>query len=401
MAAGAGSSGDVNPVVGQGGGIAVGLGSSSFSSSVGKPRLEIASRIEALVLKVVRAVAGGRDPAFALGLGSHAGGPGALVGATSVAGARELAGLLVVLRTLYEAALNGSTLTRREVYYMSAHYFREADECYSSLARAGALLEVSREALGVIAAPRGRVAGLLSVAGEDLAASGRAAALPSDAALAAPVIASRGARFLLIVEKEAIFARLVEGAVWRHAPCALITGAGVPDFATRAFAHAAAAALAVPVYALVDSNPYGLAILACYAGGSANDGRRWALPALRWLGLTKADIAHYALPDRVAQAVSAADVRKAQAMLREGGLQGCGGALAAAMRSELEAFCAEDAQKMELEGLLSRGLDFIAAAYLPDKLRRQDWVCDADAAAVQVPVTSTSTTRHRRTTTTE
>jgi hypothetical protein len=42
-----------------------------------------------------------------------------------------------------------------------------------------------------------------------------------------------GARFILVVEKDAIFQRLVEDRLFDAVPCVLITGRGMPDIASR------------------------------------------------------------------------------------------------------------------------------------------------------------------------
>jgi DNA topoisomerase VI subunit A len=41
-------------------------------------------------------------------------------------------------------------------------------------------------------------------------------------------------RYLLIVEKDAIFQRLAEGGLHNQLPCILVTAKGMPDLATRA-----------------------------------------------------------------------------------------------------------------------------------------------------------------------
>ena len=52
-------------------------------------------------------------------------------------------------------------------------------------------------------------------------------------------------------------------------PCILITGCGVPDVATRCCLHTLRSQLMIPVYGLVDWNPYGAGILAVYKLGES------------------------------------------------------------------------------------------------------------------------------------
>jgi DNA topoisomerase VI subunit A len=50
-------------------------------------------------------------------------------------------------------------------------------------------------------------------------------------------VVQSSARFILVVEKDAIFQRLSEDRLWSLLPCILITARGMPDMATRAFLH--------------------------------------------------------------------------------------------------------------------------------------------------------------------
>lgn len=78
-----------------------------------------------------------------------------------------------------------------------------------------------------------------------------------------------------MIEKEATFRALVEGQIWLLLPCILVTGAGMPDIATRAFlrhlerAHTApGGAATLRFYGLFDWNPCGVLILCNYRAGS-------------------------------------------------------------------------------------------------------------------------------------
>jgi DNA topoisomerase VI subunit A len=76
------------------------------------------------------------------------------------------------------------------------------------------------------------------------------------------------ALFVLLVEKDAAFMRLAEDRFYNTFPCIIITAKGQPDVATRLFLKKLKHALRIPVLALVDSDPYGLKILAVYMKGA-------------------------------------------------------------------------------------------------------------------------------------
>ncbi|KPI85119.1 hypothetical protein ABL78_5812 [Leptomonas seymouri] len=119
-------------------------------------------------------------------------------------------------------------------------------------------------------------------------------------------------RFILVIEKQAVFAHLLREGLPRLVPCVLLTAQGFPTHAAhRLLANLHAAVPRAAVVGLVDYNPHGLAILSAYrwpSGGakawppstvacaSSLEGApvsRGAMPAnrfcaveaLRWLGL--------------------------------------------------------------------------------------------------------------------
>lgn len=71
-------------------------------SSSSAPRLALCARIEAIVAELIGAIQSGRDPAFCIGLGSFV---SASAAGGGFSGAHDLAGLLKVLRIVYECAL--------------------------------------------------------------------------------------------------------------------------------------------------------------------------------------------------------------------------------------------------------------------------------------------------------
>eukprot|EP00879_Flechtneria_rotunda_P028392 GHRR01030499.1.p2 GENE.GHRR01030499.1~~GHRR01030499.1.p2 ORF type:complete len:167 (+),score=61.40 GHRR01030499.1:105-605(+) len=158
------------------------------------------------------------------------------------------------------------------------------------------MLRVPRTALGISAASKGAVAGRLLLmarpgeAWQDCSLTGPAGrAIPGEVgAIEAMSMRPQGARCVLVVEKDAIFQRLVEDRLFDDLPCIIITGRGMPDIATRAFVAAVTRSAAagpsgvaagsnhlasnnngLPVLGFVDWNPPGVAILLAYKYGTA------------------------------------------------------------------------------------------------------------------------------------
>lgn len=292
---------------------------------------------------------GGAAPLFARSAGG------------AFAGARAFVGSLRALGTSAALLRAGKTATCRELYYMHAAFFADAAESAAAIARLQAALSgTPRHALGLFAASRGWVAGALRIDGVPLPIRGAPIGAEFSAPATAPLITPVGARFILVVEKEALFRRLAEDMIWDapRARCIIVTGCGQPDLATRAFVRALADAHgpSTPVLGLADSNPYGLAILLAYARGSAArpEAAGSAVPALRWLGLRGADVAALALPAGTRQRTTKADDARARALAAAPAvLYGC-----AQLKAEVSAWIGPEREKVELEGVLARGLGF-------------------------------------------
>jgi DNA topoisomerase VI subunit A len=330
-------------------------------------------------------------------------------------------------RTLRDAQLlERKTVTQRELYYLHASFFVDQAEAASALLRTQATVGVPRHSLGVLAAGRGWFAGRVRISDEHEAgrmtgagtddamgvgggASGAAAAsssssssspssstaprpIPADAVCEPIAFVGGGVRFILVVEKECIFRRLVEDRVWDRAglECVVLTGCGFPDHATRAFLRQLHDALRVPVYGLSDCNPYGLTIMQCFKFGAKSKpatttragrgrGRRggggatgatalgddpFAVPSLRWLGLRHDDIAAHDLPRAALQTTTSRDEARAASLLSDPRA----GATDASLAYECERWI-EGRSKMELEGILGKGIGYLVEHYLPQKIR--------------------------------
>ncbi|KAI8304108.1 Meiotic recombination protein rec12 [Colletotrichum sp. SAR11_240] len=73
----------------------------------------------------------------------------------------------------------------------------------------------------------------------------------------------------------------------------LITGKGVPDLQTKQFLHLLHAAKPeIPIYGLVDFDPYGVNIMRCYSHGSRGHAHEVGVtvPSMQWLGIKSDDL---------------------------------------------------------------------------------------------------------------
>eukprot|EP00798_Chlamydomonas_sp_ICE-L_P008553 gene8553-33986_t len=91
-----------------------------------------------------------------------------------------------------------------------------------------------------------------------------------------------------VIEKDAVFQRLVEDRIFNQLPCVVVTSKGMPDLATRAFCAHLLQSCPLICLGLVDWNPSGVAIMRTYKYGSRYMGlesHRYALTGLKWLGI--------------------------------------------------------------------------------------------------------------------
>ncbi len=100
------------------------------------------------------------------------------------------------------------------------------------------------------------------------------------------------ADFVLLVEKGAQWNRLSEDKFWRRYNCVLLTGNGQPPRGVRRLARRLHEEYRIPVYVLVDNDPWGYYIYSVVKQGSINlafESERMAIPKARFIGLSSVD----------------------------------------------------------------------------------------------------------------
>ncbi|XP_048034659.1 meiotic recombination protein SPO11 isoform X6 [Megalobrama amblycephala] len=180
------------------------------------------------------------------------------------------------------------------------------------------------------------------------------------------------AKFVLIVEKDATFQRLLDDDFCtRLSPCIIITGKGMPDVNSRLMVRKLWDALHIPVFALVDADPHGIEIMCVYKYGSlsmAFEAHSLTVPSVLWLGLLPSDIQRYRVPKETIIPFSQADEKKINS-LRNRTYITC----QPAWEREVE-MMQRLKQKAEIQSLASIAPHFLTRVYLPNKLRYGGWI---------------------------
>lgn len=157
----------------------------------------------------------------------------------------RLAQLWVVIAALHAHLVAGKKLAQRELWYRlkPLRLFDSSAQVYERILEVCAVISAwcgmpcPRESLGVVAAPRGSMTGLVSLSNPDGTQPLDEAvyAIPGDPeACCSITFAESRARYIVVVEKDTVFTRLVQDGFIRHLPCVLITACGFPSLAVRA-----------------------------------------------------------------------------------------------------------------------------------------------------------------------
>jgi DNA topoisomerase-6 subunit A len=175
---------------------------------------------------------------------------------------------------------------------------------------------------------------------------------------------------VLLVEKDAVWTRFNEDRFWKRQNAIIIHGGGQPPRGVRRLVQRLHKELGLPVYVLVDNDPWGFYIYSVVKQGSINlafESMRMAVPDARFIGLSSFDKVTYKLPSNVAIKMDDGDVARAKQMLAYPWFQ------AKQWQQEIQEMV-KSGVKYELEALSRRGISFITEEYLPAKLREKDWI---------------------------
>ncbi|GMQ05546.1 hypothetical protein CsSME_00050532 [Camellia sinensis var. sinensis] len=275
-----------------------------------------------------------------------------------------------VMEMCYQVLVQEKRLTQRELFYKllcdSPDYFTSQLQVNRTIQDVVALLRCSRYSLGIMASSRGAIAGRLLLQEPnqevvDCSACGSSGyTISGDLNLLEKLVMKTDARYIIVVEKHAIFQRLAEDCVYNQIPSILITAKGYPDIATRFLLHRISKTFPdLPIFGLVDWNPAGLAILCTFKFGSIGMGLeayRYACN-VKWLGLRRGDLE--LIPEQSFMPLKPKDVQIAKSLAASEILQDN-------YKEEL-AVMVQSGKRAEIEALYFHGYDFLGK-YLAKKI---------------------------------
>eukprot|EP01023_Acetabularia_acetabulum_P021173 TRINITY_DN21090_c0_g1_i2.p1 TRINITY_DN21090_c0_g1~~TRINITY_DN21090_c0_g1_i2.p1 ORF type:complete len:385 (+),score=35.07 TRINITY_DN21090_c0_g1_i2:360-1514(+) len=224
-------------------------------------------------------------------------------------GAYTYARMIKIVSIVYGLIIVNRQITLRGIWYMlkpniAAEQEQEIESVFSSMDDVSsavqdvcALLQVPRHCLNIQQVGKGEFSGNLQVKRGPFQpwqdCLNNVQTIPGDVAAILRYKIKIQANYIIIVEKDTIFQRLVEDKFPHLLSSVLITAKGMPDISTRAFIWTLLQQQQqqnqnhkIIVLGLVDWNPHGVSILTNYKFGSTNffESQIFKLPQLMWLG---------------------------------------------------------------------------------------------------------------------
>ena len=211
-----------------------------------------------------------------------------------------------LMSKMYQLLQEKKTVTQRELYYMTMDSWADQDQCNLRIVETCLMLNCPRECVGVVASAKGYLYGpvkiqlkasvidVLSLSSPGMNIPGSLVTHSMD-----EIKVCSDARFILVVEKDGVYRRLIEDGLCKTLPCIVITACGFPDVATRYMVYTLWKKLNIPVYCLVDYNPYGFHIFLTYTVGTPSELNpatyQYTVNEMKWLGVHSEDISEYNL----------------------------------------------------------------------------------------------------------
>ncbi|XP_034733633.1 meiotic recombination protein SPO11 [Etheostoma cragini] len=351
---------------------------------------EILSRIENVILGIVTSLSKDEAPVLALpnrsswanisfdsaiGLQMNSGSSVTSIRSDSPSSVRKFAQILKIFLVIYKLVQSNSYATKRDIYYNNTQLFGSQKTVDSIVDDISCMLKAPRRLLHVMATSKGLISGDLCYLEEDgtridCRSGSAAVAVSSNIAGIRNIVSS--AKFVMIVEKDATFQRLLDDHFCaKLSPCIIITGKGVPDVNSRLMVRKLWDTLHIPIFALVDADPHGIEIMCIYKYGSVAmsfEAHNLTVPSVMWLGLLPSDLQRLRVPEDALIPLTKRDEDKLSSLLTRPYLTS-----QPDWQKEME-LMQQTKIKAEIQSLAAIAPDFLTNIYLPNKLRYGGWI---------------------------
>jgi DNA topoisomerase VI subunit A len=179
------------------------------------------------------------------------------------------------------------------------------------------------------------------------------------------------AKFVLHVEKGTVWNRFNEDRFWEKHNCILTHGAGQPPRGCRRLLQRLNQELKLPIICVLDCDPWGHYIYSVIKQGSislAFESSRLAIPEAKFLGIRAKDFRECGLDDAVKIDLTENDIKRAKEIAAYPWFAGHKG-----WQKEIDAMLS-NGFKMEVESLITKDISYVSETYVPERLKRKDWL---------------------------
>src|SRR6266478_9984588 len=179
------------------------------------------------------------------------------------------------------------------------------------------------------------------------------------------------AKFILHVEKDTVWRRFNEDKFWKKHNCILTHGGGQPPRGVRRMLHRLHYDLKLPVYCLLDNDPWGYYIYSVIKQGSINlayESRRMATPEAKFLGIRSRDYKRCELTPSVKINLNEQDIKRARQIAQYPWF-----ANKKPWQKELDLML-KNGFKLEVEALISKDVSYVTEEFVPARLEEGNFL---------------------------
>ncbi|MHC5006776.1 MAG: DNA topoisomerase IV subunit A, partial [Planctomycetota bacterium] len=276
------------------------------------------------------------------------------------------------------------TLSLRGMYYKSLHTiagtkektFNDQEESDPILEDLEVSVGALREELHVFAKKAGTMVGNITVVdtGDEIDCRRMGSggyAIPSIVEPEVLQFKKCDAKFILHVEKNTVWSRFNEDKFWKTHKCILTEGGGQPPRGVRRLLRRLHDELKLPVYCLLDCDPWGHYIYSVIKQGSINlafESQRMAVPDAKFIGLRAGDYERCKLTDDVKISLNDRDITRAKQIAEYPWFKD-----KKPWQREIKTML-RNGFKMEVESLITKDISYVTDTYTPQRLKDKDFL---------------------------
>jgi DNA topoisomerase VI subunit A len=278
----------------------------------------------------------------------------------------------------------GKTSSLRGLYYMMLHTiegssektFDDQSESDTMIEDMEVTLNALREELHLYAQKRGEMVGPITIvdSGDEIDCTRMGSGgygIPSIVEPDRIQFKNCKAKFILHVEKDTVWQRFNEDKFWKKHNCLLTHGSGQPPRGVRRMLSRIHNELGLPIYCVLDNDPWGYYIYSVIKQGSINlayESKRMAIPNAKFVGLRSIDFERCNLSKSVQIKLNDTDKKRAAQIAAYPWFKE-----KKAWQKEIDLMLKNDF-KLEVESLISKDISYVTETYVPERLEEEDFL---------------------------